>query len=630
MDRTAEQARQTGIQAGSGTDNSAGSTEGNNAATRTSRQPGIASRVVMKSPRLIVTLCFVCAMVLVAIVGVRQLYQITRHDLENRQRDLEVRAAGVNALIASESRRLLFLREYAQHVLASFPDPTQPHSTRQPHAAPPRPAPSATSTADSDTGLSTWEIPGAMDGPPVFGTNADGLYGLKGFHRDETTLAADLVLARQIGPLLAISQNADAVEMTAAFISSNGLYVISPQRPAANVRAMFRRFEQMPYYRGQLPDSNTSHDVVWTPVYTEFQQGEAIATLSAPIYVRGRFRGVVLMDVTPSRLLALQLSSGILTDDDTTTDFALVNSNGNAIYFHNGNMIAARPASFTDDLLQAARTSAAAWLRNGKAVVERGGHYLIYQRIGDTQWGLTSATDDLELTLNAARRVFSSPLIVAWLALGALLFGTLRVVNHIFGRYVEASGRLAALARSDPLTGLANRRSFDEAFSQAIERAARAPGGPAPIAVLMIDIDFFKHVNDRWGHAAGDRVLEILADLMRTSLRTVDFPARLGGEEFAALLPDADRATGAAVAERLRRAVEAHAAHAGSAVEPDAARPETIPFSISIGVAASPEDGPAASEALMAVADRRLYRAKESGRNRVVADDAARSGPVKA
>ncbi|MFP6562248.1 diguanylate cyclase [Paraburkholderia sp. B3] len=614
MDRTADPSRQTG----------------KHAATQTGKHAGIVSRIVMKRPRLIVTLCFVCAMALVATVGIRQLYQITRQDLENRQRDLEVRAAGVNALIASESRRLLFLRDYAQHVLASIPEPEPPHNARPSHATPPHPAPAATSTADSDTSLNTWEIAGAMDGPPVFGTNAAGLYGLKGFRRDDATLPADLVLARQIGPLLAISQNADAVERTAAFISSNGLYVISPQRPAANVEAMFRRFEKMPYYRGQLPDSNTSHDVVWTPVYTEFQQGEAIATLSAPVYVRGRFRGVVLMDVTPSRLLALQLSSGILTDDEAAADFALVNSNGNAIYFHNGDMIAARPASFTDDLLQAAHTSAGAWLRDGKTVVERGGHYLIFQRIGDTQWGLTSATDNLELTLNAAKHVFSSPLIVAWLALAVLLFGTLRVVNHIFGRYVEASARLAALARSDPLTGLANRRSFDEAFARAIAHAARAPGGPTPIAVLMIDIDHFKHVNDRWGHTTGDRVLEILADLMRTSLRTVDVPARLGGEEFAALLPDADRATAAAVAERLRRAVEMHAGHAGSGGQPDAARPETIPFSISIGVAASPEDGPATCETLMAAADRRLYRAKENGRNRVVSDDAARSGPVKA
>jgi diguanylate cyclase (GGDEF)-like protein len=109
-------------------------------------------------------------------------------------------------------------------------------------------------------------------------------------------------------------------------------------------------------------------------------------------------------------------------------------------------------------------------------------------------------------------------------------------------------------------------------------------------------------------------VLTIFAHLLHANLRSVDLPARVGGEEFAALLPDADLATAAAVAERVRSAVEAHArdsdAPAGSA--------DAIAFTVSIGVAASPEDGPADYEALMQVADRRLYIAKESGRNRVV------------
>lgn len=578
------------------------------------RQGGI-SRIVMKYPRLIVTLCFVCAMTLVLLVGVRQLYLLTRHDLENRQRDLEVRTVGVNALISAERRRLLFLRDYAQHVLASAAQ-TQTRNVRPATA-------NTTSAATPDTNQSAWEAPGAMDGPPVYGTNAQGLSGLAGFRRDDATFPADLALARAIGPLLAISQNADAIQKTVAFISSNGLYVMSPERPAAGVETMLRRFARMPYYRDQLPDRNPSHDVVWTPVYNEFQQGEAIATLSAPVYVGGRFRGVVVMDVTPSHLLALQLSSGILNEEETATDFALMNDSGTAIYFHNGDMTKTRPAPFTDDLLEPARASVGSWLHEGKGTLEYRGHYLLYQRIGDSQWVLASATDNAELSLDAARRLFSSPLIVAWLALAVLLVGTRRLVNHIFGRYVEASARAEALARSDPLTGLANRRRFDEAFEEAVERAGRAPGGPNSIALLMIDIDFFKRINDRWGHATGDRVLEILAELMRANLRSVDLPARIGGEEFAALLPDTDRATAAAVAERLRSAVEAHATHQDSDAKADPARPETIPFSVSIGVAASPEDCAAGYEAMMAVADRRLYVAKAGGRNRVVFEDAA-------
>jgi diguanylate cyclase (GGDEF)-like protein len=215
--------------------------------------------------------------------------------------------------------------------------------------------------------------------------------------------------------------------------------------------------------------------------------------------------------------------------------------------------------------------------------------------------------------------VFNSPVIAAWIVLLLLLVGTLRIVTSIFGHYVEASERLETLARSDPLTGLANRRRFGEAFEEALERAQRVETSahtPPQLAAIMLDIDFFKRVNDRFGHAAGDRVLTIFAQILQANLRSVDLPARVGGEEFAALLPDTDLATATAVAERVRRAVESHVR---DDAPPDSA--DAIAFTVSIGVAASPEDCAADYEALMQVADRRLYLAKESGRNRVVCAD---------
>ncbi|MDR3099739.1 MAG: diguanylate cyclase, partial [Paraburkholderia sp.] len=207
------------------------------------------------------------------------------------------------------------------------------------------------------------------------------------------------------------------------------------------------------------------------------------------------------------------------------------------------------------------------------------------------------------------------------------------IVTNLFGHYVEASERLETLARSDPLTGLANRRRFQEVFAEALERANRAPQQPVAMAVLMLDIDFFKRVNDRFGHAAGDRVLQVLARILRANLRGVDLPARMGGEEFAVLLPGADLAAAAAVAERVRLAVENHArdAAAPDAAVPDAqaaasaAHAEAIAFTVSIGVAVSPVDCPANYEALMHLADARLYMAKAGGRNRVV--DAGSQAP---
>ena len=583
------------------------------------------TRMVMKRPHLVVTVCFLAAMALVSGVGLRQLYQMTRNDLHSRQRDLEVRAVGVDALISAERRRLLFLRDYAEHVLVS---PSQQRAGLQDPVV---------QAALRDSDKLAWEAPGAMDGPVVFGTNAQGLAGIEGFHRDAATLPADIVLARSISPLLAISQHADAVQSTVAYISANGLYVLSPERPDAPALDLLRRFSTMPYYRLHLFGQNPRHDIVWTPIYTETKKSEAISTLSAPVYANGRFRGAVVMDVAPSRLLALQLASANLADDEEPAEFGLLNNNGDLVYFVDGKITAQRPAGFDPYLLDMARSQAATWMKQGQGYAQRGGRYLLFQHVGESHWILLTNTDDSELTLAAARRVFSSPLIVAWLAIAVLLVGTLFIVKNIFGQYVEASSRLETLARSDPLTGLANRRRFLEVFNETLERATREGGGEAAapaVAMLMLDIDYFKRVNDRFGHAAGDRVLVIFADILRKNLRSAEMPARVGGEEFAALLPGADLATAAGVAERIRRAVEAHAAdpaHAASAPGEAATQDaDAIAFTVSIGVAASPADCPAHYEALMSVADRRLYAAKEGGRNRVVAEDSRSIDPARA
>ncbi|HKR46422.1 MAG TPA: diguanylate cyclase [Paraburkholderia sp.] len=577
----------------------------------------------MKRPHLVVTVCFLAAMALVSGVGLRQLYQMTRYDLHSRQRDLEVRAVGVDALISAERRRLLFLRDYAERILAS---PSQQRAGLQNPKA---------QAALRDSDKLQWTAPGAMDGPLVFGTNAQGLAGIDGFHRDDATLPADIVLARAISPLLAISQHADAVQSTVAYISANGLYVLSPERPDAHAPDLLRRFSTMPYYRLHVTGQNRGRDIVWTPIYTESKKSEAIATLSAPVYANGQFRGAVVMDVAPSRLLALQLATSNLTDDEAPVEFGLLNSNGDLVYFVNGEITAQRPARFDPYLLDMARASAAAWMKRGKGYAVRSGRYLLFQHVGETHWMLLTDTDDSELTLAAARRVFSSPLIVAWLAIAVLLVGTLFIVKNIFGQYVVASSRLETLARSDPLTGLANRRRFQEVFDETLERAAREGGEAASapaMAMLMLDIDYFKRVNDRFGHAAGDRVLAIFAEILRNNLRSAEMPARVGGEEFAALLPGADLTAAAGVAERIRQAVETHAADSAhvASVPGEAVNPDAIAFTVSIGVAASPADCPAHYEALMQVADRRLYAAKTGGRNRVVAEDSRSIDPARA
>jgi diguanylate cyclase (GGDEF)-like protein len=180
--------------------------------------------------------------------------------------------------------------------------------------------------------------------------------------------------------------------------------------------------------------------------------------------------------------------------------------------------------------------------------------------------------------------------------------GTVFVIFMLVSERVVAAHKTAASV--DPLTGLFNRRGFAEASARMIEREASA-GRPA--TVLIFDIDYFKSINDRFGHPAGDEILKLFATVVINNLRITDLSGRIGGEEFAALLP-CGLEEGAAVAERVRESF------AASGLVSDDGPVDTT---VSIGVAG----GPAGTEleVLLAAADTALYQAKRGGRNRVVA-----------
>lgn len=164
---------------------------------------------------------------------------------------------------------------------------------------------------------------------------------------------------------------------------------------------------------------------------------------------------------------------------------------------------------------------------------------------------------------------------------------------------------LRRLATRDELTSLLNRREFDRILAQEQERARRF--GHA-LALVMVDIDHFKSVNDRYGHQVGDVVLREVATRIKAQIRNVDFAARLGGEEFGIILIQSDGPGAEIFAERMRHAVQA---------SPVPTQTIGVPVTISLGVAALPIDASNATE-LVAAADRALYAAKGAGRNRVV------------
>jgi len=164
---------------------------------------------------------------------------------------------------------------------------------------------------------------------------------------------------------------------------------------------------------------------------------------------------------------------------------------------------------------------------------------------------------------------------------------------------------LSNLVRTDTLTGIANYRYFVQALEQEIERTQRSG---QPTSLIMIDIDFFKKVNDQWGHEVGNQALIHLARLLRQTVRILDIPCRCGGEEFAVILPDTNLSACLPVAERIRECVE---------TSPLDVYGQTLTMTISLGIATYTSQNDITVEELVKEADGYLYQAKKTGRNRV-------------
>jgi diguanylate cyclase (GGDEF)-like protein len=195
--------------------------------------------------------------------------------------------------------------------------------------------------------------------------------------------------------------------------------------------------------------------------------------------------------------------------------------------------------------------------------------------------------------------------VTRWLVTVSVTTGAAFTLHAIRSQVDGLLRKLRETARTDPLTAVLNRRGFEELAERELAAAGR---DGRPCALLLGDIDHFKHLNDRFGHAAGDAALASVAGLITRTCRPTDVVARIGGEEFAVLLPGASLEDAVATAERIREGVQSDtgAQHA---------------LTVSFGVASYAVHGRSLAE-LMAAADSALYRAKADGRDRTVLYDA--------
>ncbi len=268
-----------------------------------------------------------------------------------------------------------------------------------------------------------------------------------------------------------------------------------------------------------------------------------------------------------------------------------------------GNLLADSPRSSARTLAKADEPLAAAVRGGSFGKVHRGGVASTFATapVPGTPWRIVLMVPDslLYASINGLAELVPWLIFALVTVLGALLLALFARSLADRSRLSALSAELESIARTDPLTGLANRRGIEEDLSRMFARTRRRA---EPVGVLMVDLDRFKEVNDRFGHEAGDRVLVAVADCMRDVLRVEDVYGRVGGDEFLVVMADAGESDARAAAARLE-------ARAAAVDLTDLDLDNGVPMSIGVasGVHTTPED-------LMRAADAELYRVKGARR----------------
>ncbi|AIR85882.1 cellulose biosynthesis regulator diguanylate cyclase DgcQ [Pantoea rwandensis] len=418
--------------------------------------------------------------------------------------------------------------------------------------------------------------------------------------RKNDQLIAELRAAMEFSFIMQFSDPAQDFHSRFWYISRAGFFISSrpPQSPQ-ELEESYSTMTQRPYFRDQAPNNPLHARLRWTEAYQgEFNEG-LMMTVSTPIVSHGYWYGVLSMDFTQSRIHALMaearhslLQGKLLIVDRSLKEITRLHApNDEPLTPEQQARLESRIRQLPGGVMRLG-TQFASWskLKNVDA-------YIV--NIQSLRQGMSQELGRVSLFL-----------LSMWLLFVLLLLVAHQVIIRLVRRMDDLSAKLTWRANYDGMTRLLNRNAF---FEQFVAISAHSQQQQTPLAVIQLDVDHFKKVNDTWGHAAGDQALIRVAGVISHTLRKYDVAGRIGGEEFCIVLPETTLADAIAVAERIRTRLAAKTILVNCN--------STFNITLSAGVTGSEEQGDYHVESLQATADRRLYLAKTGGRNRVVAED---------
>ncbi|EGY7233717.1 cellulose biosynthesis regulator YedQ [Salmonella enterica subsp. enterica serovar Typhi] len=423
---------------------------------------------------------------------------------------------------------------------------------------------------------------------PLYGVSDQFVARTTLLSRESRDLANELTATLELGYL---ARSSAMLTLETMYVSRSGFYLSTlPTAYGSDIVSRYYQYVTQPWFIEQSQRRNPQRGVRWfTSAQPYVADEQKKVTASLPLDHDNYWYGVLAMDIP---VASLQQFLRDAAEKDIEGEYQLYDN-------HLRLLTDSAPEQQTENTLNDRERALLAREieKDTLGGLRLGTHYVSWEPLRE---GIQGNFGSISIALTLLWGLFTAMLLISW-----------GVIRHMVKNMFVLQNSPQWQAWHDPLTRLYNRGAL---FEKASRLAKRYREARQPFSVIQLDLDYFKSVNDRFGHQAGDRVLSHAAGLIGSTIRAHDIAGRVGGEEFCIVLPGATKAQALQIAERIRQRINDK--------EILVTKSTTLRISASMGISSAEEYGDYDFEQLQSLADKRLYYAKQSGRNRICASDA--------
>jgi diguanylate cyclase (GGDEF)-like protein len=545
-----------------------------------------------KRPLKVVNICFIFVLIFSTLLTWREAVVLENAYVSSQRNSLDNIATALDRQLQYNIDNLLFYRNTMYYALQS---PISTDKSRK-----------ALASFEEQRTLPFWQIRLDINRSlPLSGVSDEFVSSSRLLDRDAGTIHQELEAALEFSYIMRLTDSKNDLQRRVFYASRSGFYLSStPPKDDPQIISRYYRLVAQPYFTAQSPENNPDRSLEWTHTFNPASATGQVITAAVPLDSQARWYGVVAMDFSVASMHKF-LSDARRDEDEGTI----------LLYDKKFNLIASSAneppsvAQFTATQKAEIARKVGAASRGDEGELRMDSRFVTWSRLNNFD-GVLVKVHTLEEGVQGEFGRISIVIGILWALFTLMLLASWLVIRRLVHNMLALQTKLTWRANYDTLTNLYNRGAF---FDLARSTAEQCERQLLPFSVIQMDLDFFKNINDRFGHHAGDVVLARAAAIISGALRAGDVAGRVGGEEFCIVLPGATIDDAALVAERIRARISNKELLLKLGV--------TVKISASFGVSSAQEYGDYDFERLQSYADQRLYKAKQAGRNQVCAHD---------